>query len=333
VLYKNQSVIDYFIGGELSAIRHGNGRDWWLLVQKRNSHCYYRILINDSGVNVLPMTTCGGIATPSDDIGADCFSPDGTKYVYLSGYGGLNIFNFDRCSGELSDPISLPLPIINQKQWLGLGVAISPNNRFLYVSLTNEVYQFDLNAEDVFASIDTVARYDFVDYLSRFAMAQPGPDGKIYISCGNADTAFHVINTPDLKGDSCGFVQRGAHLPSFCNSVPNFPNYRLGALTGSACDTITDLNEIARAEKERILKVFPNPTSDVITIDYGFTDWNKGEVSLEVSNDVGQIVYTQKLPMYSGFQKLDVSKYATGLYTTYIKRNEQIIAVQKFAKE
>lgn len=167
-----------------------------------------------------------------------------------------------------------------------------------------------------------------------FNTAQIAPNGKIYINCGNTVPYYHVINNPDLKGDSCDFVQHGVTLPTFVMGIDNYPNYRLSKLSSSACDTITGLDEVARAEKEAILRVFPNPTTDIVTIDYGFTDWSKsGEISLEIVNELGQRIYSQKLPQYSGYQKLDVTKYASGIYTAYIKRNEQVIAVEKFAKE
>ena len=68
-------------------------------------------------------------------------------------------------------------------------------------------------------------------------------------------------------------------------------------------------------------------------MDYGFTDWNKGAVSLEITNALGQVVYTQALPMYSGFQRLDVSRFASGMYDIAIKRNAALVAAAKLVKE
>ena len=115
--------------------------------------------------------------------------------------------------------------------------------------------------------------------------------------------------------------------------VPNFPNYRLGSLFGSACDTLSTATQDVRDTKEQVLKVFPNPANDVTTVDYGFTDWNKGPVSLQITDALGQVVYTQPLPMYSGFQRLDVSRFATGIYNVAIKRSGATVAVSKLVKE
>ncbi|MBL0309891.1 MAG: T9SS type A sorting domain-containing protein [Bacteroidetes bacterium] len=69
-------------------------------------------------------------------------------------------------------------------------------------------------------------------------------------------------------------------------------------------------------------------------MDYGFTDWSKGrEVTMEIVNELGQVVHRQILPQYSGFQRVNVTSYPSGIYITYIKRNNQIIATSKFAKQ
>jgi hypothetical protein len=192
-----------------------------------------------------------------------------------------------------------------------------------------------LQATDIVGSMDTIGIYDGTITMDNalFSTEQLAPDGKIYMSTGNGDTVCHIINYPDLKGDSCNFIQHGIRLPSICVAIPNFPNYRLGPLRGSPCDTLSTSNSNLQLEKEKILKVFPNPASSEVVIDYGFTDWSKGEVSLQISNELGQIFYTQKLPMYSGLQKIDVSKFPVGLYAAFIQRNNSVVAASKFVKE
>ena len=157
VLSKNQPIINDILGWELAATKHANGRDWWLLMQERNTNCYYRVLVNDSGVHALPDRTCGGMNINEDMLGGACFSPDGSKYIYLSVFGGANVFDFDRCSGMLSNPVYIPIPVLGDSGWITYGVAISPNNRFLYVGARKYVFQYDLLSTDVIASVDTVA--------------------------------------------------------------------------------------------------------------------------------------------------------------------------------
>jgi hypothetical protein len=333
VVYKNQYVVGETIALEITGTRHGNGKDWWMVVQKRNTNCYYKILINSTGVHAID-STCENVAIDYRTVGTSVFSPDGSKYALVSHLNGLVLFDFDRCTGAMGNSKFVPMPFLEDSGWFGVGVAFSPNNRFLYVTATKLALQYDLWAADLAGSVDTVAVYDGnrSPFGSYFVTGQNGPDGKIYFSCGNGENVYHVIERPDEKGDSCLFLQHGIQLPTFSGGVPNFPNYRLGALPGSPCDTLTGLNDVARAEKQKFLKVFPNPATNFVTIDYGFTDWNKGEVSLEITNELGQVVHQQPVPMYSGFQKVEVQNFAPGMYTAFIKRKGQVVASAKFAR-
>ena len=333
VIYKNQPVLTGYFSIDLTAVKHGNGRDWWILVQNRNTNCFSKILLDSIGLHVVD-STCLGTSMAEGEVGACCFSPDGSKFIYLCSTTGLNIYDFDRCTGTLSKALNLPLPLILDSSFFKMGVAVSPNSRFIYVSISTHIYQIDLWDSDMFHHIDTIANYDGWYFTSpifggHFFAAQLAPDGKIYITCGESPY-FHVINNPDLKGDSCNFVFRGDSLAGISLGVPNYPNYRLGSLTQSQCDSLTTFTQNIRDAKEQILKVFPNPAVDIATVDYGFTDWNKGAVSLEITDNLGQAVYTHQLPMYSGFQKLDISRFAAGMYTVYIKRSNAVVAMQKF---
>lgn len=333
VPYKNTYLFEDNISGEISATRHANGRDWWIITQKRNSNCFYRTYLSPSGPALMQSFNCLGDTMYYGSIGASCFSPDGSKYVYLDLYQGLHVYDFDRCNGELLNAKQFAMPIYKDSSWLGRGVAISSNNRFLYVCATKYLYQFDLWESNLIDGIDTIAVYDGhkAPFGSFFNTAQIAPDGKIYISCGNGETNYHIINNPDGKGTNCNFQQHSVQLLTPSAGVPNFPNYRLGPLLGSPCDTLG--LGIAQAEKEKQLTIYPNPASDYITIDYGNTNWAKGNVDLEILNALGQIVYAQTLPSYSGFQKVDVSYLPQGYYAVQLKRNAVVVAGRPFVKE
>ena len=50
---------------------------------------------------------------------------------------------------------------------------------------------------------------------------------------------------------------------------------------------------------------------------------------MEIANQLGQVVYTQTLPMYSGFQKINVNRFTSGNYTIFIKRSHAVVAANK----
>jgi PKD repeat protein len=64
----------------------------------------------------------------------------------------------------------------------------------------------------------------------------PAPDGKIYIF--DFLKQIHVINKPNEKGSACDVRQGYIILPEYPAGIPYYPNYRLGPLDGSACDTL-----------------------------------------------------------------------------------------------
>ena len=230
--------------GRITATKHANGRDWWIITKRRNSGRFYNILLDADNVQVKDIQEFENISAYSG-IGQSIFAPDGSKYVSSTIRGNvgsdcyIDIYDFDRCTGTLFNPIQITYA---DSAWSG-GCAISPNSRFLYVSSYRYIYQYDLWAENIEATKDTVAIYDgFIIppiFATRFFLAQLAPDGKIYISATNSVPYLHVINHPDLPGDSCDVCQHCVQLPTWnAFSMPNFPNYRLHHLEGSPCDTL-----------------------------------------------------------------------------------------------
>ncbi|NBC09504.1 MAG: PKD domain-containing protein [Bacteroidetes bacterium] len=245
VVEKNQILKEGALSrGKVTATRHANGRDWWVIIRQLSTNRYYKFLVSPSGIVEYPSQAIGE-SIPSPGVGQATFSPDGSKYANLNLVNGIGtddyigIYDFDRCTGMLSNPNVFAY---RDSAWSG-GVAISPSSRYLYVSSYLRVFQYDLWATDVEASRDTVAEWDgFVEdgfFATTFYLAQLAPDGKIYINSNNSVSYLHVIEQPDLPGDSCQVCQHCVDLPTKnAFSLPNFPNYRLGPLEGSPCDTL-----------------------------------------------------------------------------------------------
>ena len=122
VVYKNQVIISDEINiGKMNAVKHGNGRDWWIVLHKLNSSIFYRLLITPTGISG-PFSQNIGIYR-GGDLGQAKFSSDGTKYAYYWFQDGIEIFDFDRCSGLLSNPVHFNLGTVS-----GEGVEFSPNS-------------------------------------------------------------------------------------------------------------------------------------------------------------------------------------------------------------
>jgi hypothetical protein len=82
VLEKNQVAFsDTMNIGRITAVKHANGRDWWVFVHKAYSNRFYRFLLSPTGLALNGYQDIG-IVRPADD-GQVCFSPDGTKFAYF----------------------------------------------------------------------------------------------------------------------------------------------------------------------------------------------------------------------------------------------------------
>lgn len=225
--------------GKLTAVRHANGRDWWILINKENSNQFYRVLLDPTGPHVLDKQAVG--AKVVDGVGQAVFSPDGTHFAIYNAISPsqgayIDLYDFDRCSGLLSNHRQFHFA---SNDWGGC--AISPNSRFLYINYFTKAYQYDLWAPDVWASRVLIAEYNAaIDPLANtFFFMQLAPDGKIYSSSTTAFLTYHVIQQPDEPGLKCQFQQHGIQLATGnAFTVPNYPNYRLGPLDGSACDSL-----------------------------------------------------------------------------------------------
>ncbi len=242
VIVKNKYLIkDTLTYGKIVATKHANGRDWWIIVPERDKPNFYTLLLTPEGVKNKGIQKFPG--TLVDGLGQACFSPNGKKYACFNdiSYGDgqfLDIFDFDRCTGMLSN--HLTFHNYNNQSAAG-GVAISPNSRFVYFSSFNKIFQADLDSTNPLENMEIVAQYDgFVDdFPTRFFMAQLAPDGRIYLCAPDGAKYLHIIDFPDRKGMACNVRQHALKLPTYNSfSLPNFPNYRLGPLDGSSCDTL-----------------------------------------------------------------------------------------------
>lgn len=244
VVQKNQFLIQDTLSLTLSAVRHANGRDWWLISPKDTTEKYYFFLLDTAGVHgpYINQPDVNWIEGHWRNIYCG-FSPDGNKFVRLGEkYASkFKIYDFDRCSGELFNPIILTFPDdVAFASW----ASFSPNSRYLYVTnnLLN-LYQYDLQSSNIDSSRQLVGVYDgtvdeqgFSTKLFSMALA---PDGKIYLSSSNSVRTLHVIHKPNEPGIACDFRQQDVELPAnILFYMPNLPHYRVYDVPGSLCDTL-----------------------------------------------------------------------------------------------
>ena len=232
VIEKNKAIFKTtdIVSGYLSACKHANGVDWWLIQMQDDTNVYFKVLLTNDGFTVDSQRIVESpIFTPNSGVGQSVFTPDGKKWITNDWYDGCLIYDFDRTTGKLSNLVTV-IPPNNILTYVG--VAVSPNSRFVYLSNGVNLFQLDLLANDVPGSLEHIAHRDsFPDpnFFSTFGQAQLAPDCKIYIVSGATNNYLHVINKPDEKGKACDFQQHSVYLPhrNYNNCIPNFPHFRM----------------------------------------------------------------------------------------------------------
>lgn len=248
---KKQLIADTLDVGKISACKHANGRDWWIIVPLNRINHFYNILLTPNGIDTIFLQKVNDLYRAAD-AGFSCFSSNGEYYVigsnmafnHLDGIGNyIDFFHFDRCDGRI---FNHQYKYVDTLQPYGVGVEFSPDNKFLYVASGNSLYQYEIvNGE--LTTKRNVANHDgfLTEYLpgkfayNNFHQLQLAPDGRIYV--GNYATyskEFNAINRPNNPYNKCEFRQHHISIPTIKTVMPSFPKYRLGPIDNSVCDTL-----------------------------------------------------------------------------------------------
>lgn len=326
--------LDTLNAGQIIAVRHANGRDWWVMVQKYLQNTYLKYRLTPAGLSFDHYQSIG--ETLYNAVGQALFSPDGQWYAFYGGWdwwpykSGLYLYRFDRCTGLLSEPLFKQY----QDGIEANGAAISPNSRFLYVSQWDKVLQYDLLAPDILASETVVAEYDgFLDergYPTRFYKFLLAPDGRLYGNIPNYNSRYlHVIDQPDLPGDSCNLIQHAVFLPTYNTwSLPNVPFYRLYDEPGSPCDTLNSVGTKTFSDpRPAAVRVWPVPAADVMYFS-AEGDWS-GPVDLWLFDGLGRTVLTRPGLRIDPVATLRLDGLPAGAYHYVLRQQGRLVKTGK----
>jgi gliding motility-associated-like protein len=257
VTQKNVVLLQPEVSSRLSAVRHSNGVDYWVVghrydsIDSYNAREFCAFHVTENGVNPTYVSSIigsehGGNGNWGDSnkgIGYMKISPDGTKLaVAIHGSDIYEIFNFNASTGKVTDAIT-SAPTFDE----AYGVEFSSDSKYLYGTTTSSslpspiytppsyLFQFDISQG---TSMFNVNNYDTVaeDILgSYFGGMQLATDGRIYVSrspYGNA--AVSVIQNPKRPGQACNFTANYIDLqgkksrfgfPNFVQSYFSLPHF------------------------------------------------------------------------------------------------------------
>ena len=286
VIQKNILIHTNATWDALAAVKHANGRDWWLISRDyisslpNGSNTFVKYLITDTGITE-SVQNIGGFANGKE--GTMTFSKTGNKFLCISWAGLIEVLDFDRCTGQFSNEI-----IVSNNNFSGykfnFGCAFSPNENLIYISqqdTTSYLFQYDLTAPNIEASQDTISIIQFPHYAG--GVLRLAPNDKIYWSCawtGNGNnfpynnTNYYtenmnlsVISSPDVLGIGCNFSLYGFSLDGKRTywGLPNNPDYAMGPLSGSICDSLVNTNS---DESKNNFNIYPNPALDKVCVEF-----------------------------------------------------------------
>lgn len=301
------------IEGAFTAVKHGNGRDWWIIIPQENVNIYNLYLLTPGGIEgPYPQDLEDSTAALYGKTGWNVVaSPDGKKFARVTlswlpdgqKFNRIFLYDFDRCSGELSNPQVIR---VDDPEAYASWAAISPNSRYMYFQMAQtKLYQFDLQAPDIPASKQLIGEYDGFKtpkgFWGTFHAMALAPDNKIYMCCTSGINIYHTIHNPDKPGQACTFRQHDLELPAVNNNLmPNYPNYRLGPLDDSPCDTL-DIDNRPQARFRWIQADSLNPYKIEFT-DLSYhepTSWDWYFDDLTVSQDTNPVHEFQGPGVYS----------------------------------
>jgi hypothetical protein len=309
-------MVDSLALGEMNSVKHGNGKDWWLIQPRRNSNQYYIFLLTNEGIVDTLIQTIGSIPPINEEgLGQTAFSSDGSVMARFFPNNPVSLYYFNRLTGCFSGVTAIDINYGSDWAFEG-GCAFSPNGRFLYIAALLNIYQFDLTAVDVSATQTTVAKWDGVidPIIITFLKCQLGPDCKIYILGGGDTRYYHIIHNPDEQGFACNVEQRGLVLPTPSGaSIPYFPNYRLGPIDnpGLPCSPIVATNEPGISLRDDV-RVWPNPASSQVS--FAFSSSFHGKKSLRLFDMFGHLMKEVYISVNSEDFTLSVNDITPGLY-------------------
>ncbi|MEO8085848.1 MAG: T9SS type A sorting domain-containing protein [Bacteroidota bacterium] len=336
----------------ISAAKHANGRDWWLIFRRWNTanNEFYLYLITPSGISPPLLQSIGDLVHTNN--GNLVFSKDGTKVLFTDYLGLIEVLDFDRCTGIFSNckVISSETTLFNA----GIaGAAFSPSSDCVYITAnyqgggnydTSYLYQYNLMDSIISTSKDTLFTFLKPDVAGKVVLA---PDDKIYLSCAyeppnvlaypypdsvrnNTNEHLSVVNYPDSIGDACNFQPFSFYLGGKRTyyGLPNNPNYDLIAVGGSQCDTLGLPNQVS-AQTFSIattLNIYYNSDLKVVFLNGG--DLAGNLFTLTIHDLIGREVFSKEVGFSSGYfnESLSLNMLTSGIYIISIATESEMLS-------
>ncbi|MDB5109373.1 MAG: hypothetical protein JWR67_487 [Mucilaginibacter sp.] len=213
---------------KLTATKHSNGKDIWVIGHKAQSSDFYVWLLTKNGVSDSPVISTIGTSESgqsTSNIGSVKLSGNGSVLAVTANNtngGFLELYKFDKSTGTISGPQKLT----GFGSEIPYGIEFSPNGTLLYVSGYNNIDKGKIYQLQIPFTPGLIT--DKATVLS--SLVEPGSlqlasDGKIYLS--QRGSAFlHAINFPNKQGVDCSFTTNAVYLNGKTSTL-GLPQYNV----------------------------------------------------------------------------------------------------------
>jgi len=275
---------NFWCEGAFTSIQHGNGEDFWSLTRQDNSYNIIRYLISSGNVVSIDSQVLGDKARPTRPTAMLFANRQGNKIARITMAGDIYVYNFDRCSGLITQEDSVrtvPDSTLTQLKWFVSG-CFSPDGNHIYLGGRDTLYQYFQDtlthtwSEHILWARDSLMDIGPFNTNVYYWNTLLGPNNKVYFvpqnPYGGNDSIYRflpMVENPNMEYPNCGFSLYGLDLKctDCTGGGPKQVFYGLGPMVGSPCDTLTSTG-ITETNRKTKLEIFPNPASDKINISW-----------------------------------------------------------------
>ncbi len=211
---------------KITATRHSNGTDWWIIMHEWDSDVFRVYQLTSTGITLNHVASIigsihnGNLSNKKGQIKA---SQNGTKIaLVIPNLATVELFDFDNSKGILQNCVTLKSSVFND----AYGVEFSSSGSYIYITkseIPSAILQFNLKTWSASGILNTQSLIAESQEYRDFQALQLAPDNKIYVARPNK-LFLSRINNPDISGKNCNYIDSAVYLTGKLSrqGLPNF---------------------------------------------------------------------------------------------------------------
>jgi PKD repeat protein len=232
VILKNQFICGN-VCERISATMHSDRKSVWIVVHEWENNKFRAYKLSSAGLDTTPVISAVGPVSdaPLGNIfGQIKFSPSGKKLAEMvMDDARVTLFDFNNSTGKIFNPIVFDFEVDTfLYRDVAQGIEFSSNERFLYISLSNEdrLLQIDISSNNRIEMLNSIVDLYPQGSGISFQGMQLGLDKKIYITNNELVAAKYYLSAiefPNRKGTACELTTLAERFDhGVGHSLPNF---------------------------------------------------------------------------------------------------------------